>query len=87
MKKAYEKPMVAIENFILSQAISACDNIKVNHGNAACVLQDPDSNTKKWMVTFAKQGYFIDGCDLNASGMDTEDGICYHTSIVSAFTS
>lgn len=85
MKKTYEKPMVAIENFILSQAISACETIKINHGSAACVLQDPDSG--KWMLTFAIQGYFIDGCKPSAEGMTDNDGICYHTSISSAFTS
>lgn len=89
MKKAYEKPMVAVENYELSQAISACENIKIGFANAKCVLNDPDST--KWMKVFAVANYFLnsEACpQFHPYGMESNDKICYHTSTGSVvFTS
>lgn len=87
MKKTYEKPLVAVENFVLSQAISACD-IKIGpNGSSNCVIADTDSTPD--MVNYAKSYWFISNvCEIAAKDTEPNDGICYHTSTgVGAFTS
>lgn len=87
MKKTYEKPLVAVENFVLSQAISACD-IKIGpNGSSSCVMNDDDSTDK--MYSYAKEKWFIEGvCEVTAYDTNTGDKVCYHTSTgIGAFTS
>lgn len=87
MKKTYEKPLVAVENFVLSQAISACD-IKIGpNGSSNCVIADTDSTSD--MVNYAISNWFISKvCYITAIDTESHDSICYHTSTgVGAFTS
>lgn len=87
MKKHYEKPLVAIEYFELTQTIASC-NIKIGFLDRLCVLQDPD--TPGSMRDMAKNFYFTsgaDGCMKSVVSGSTDDGICYHTSANSAFNS
>lgn len=85
MKKPYEKPMIAIEYYSLTQSISSCSGIKINFINADCVLKDPDSTNemKNWAYRF---GFLSDACRIDMSGYKS-DTVCYHTSINPAFTS
>ena len=79
--------MLAVEHYSLTQSISSCVGIKINHVDAECVLKDPDSTNK--MKNWARRNGFlsnVDDCKIDMSGYQ-EDGICYHTSINAAFTS
>lgn len=84
MKKQYQKPMAAVEQYSLTQTISSCAGIKINAVSAECVLRDPDSTNA--MVNWAHRGGFLGGCQRDLSGFQF-DGVCYHTSINAAFSS
>ena len=85
VKKQYEKPMLAVEYYQLSQSIAACVT-RINYQNSDCVKKDPDSTNQ--MKDLAWDGYFVEGvCSQSPSGMDQNDSICYHTNASAAFTS
>lgn len=85
VKKQYEKPMLAVEYYQLSQSIAACAT-KIGFQSSECVINDPDA-TKK-MKDLAGIGYFVDGfCESPPTGMDDYDSICYHTNANAAFNS
>ena len=72
MKKAYSKPQIVFESFVLSRSIaSGCEFISGNYSDASsCTFTDPKT---KWNIFINSQ------CEI---GSDTlEDGdICYHVS-------
>ena len=84
MKKPYQKPLLALEHYSLTQSISSCTGIKINSVDADCVLNDPDSTNM--MVNWAHHQGFLDPCIRDLSGYNF-DGICYPTSINAAFSS
>lgn len=85
MKKPYERPLVAVEQYSLTQTVSSCVNIKINSTNAQCVIMDPDSTNM--MRNLAHRGGFLGtSCVIDMSGFKY-DGVCYHTNINAAFTS
>lgn len=87
MRKKYIVPLIAVEHYELTQSIAAC-TVKINATSNSCVLQDVDSTSD--MRNLAKFGTFLkgaDGCDYYPEGTDKGDGICYHTSTTTAFTS
>lgn len=85
MKKKYTTPMIAVEKYELTQAIAACD-IKIGFASSDCVLNDPDSSDI--MKNYAMSKTFLEGyCIRAGNNMVDSDGICYHTSITTAFTS
>lgn len=85
MKKPYEKPILAVEYYQLTQAIASCAT-KIGLYDSNCVLKDPDSTSQ--MKEFAAIGWFNAGyCMESASGMDGFDSICYHTNLNTAFSS
>lgn len=84
MKKTYEKPMLAVEYYQLTQTIASCAT-KIGMLDSNCVKKDPDATPQ--MKDLAYSGFFIEKCDLSASGMDGLDGICYHTNANAAFSS
>ena len=85
MKKQYEKPMLAVEYYMLSQSIAACIT-KIGFLDSECVIKDPDA-TKK-MKDLAYDNYFVEGaCSNYPIGMDDYDSICYHTNANAAFNS
>lgn len=90
MKMNYEKPLVAVERYELSQAIASCIT-KIGFTNSTCVIDDRDAPFK--MKQYAELfGMFSTDCTVEitttsfAEGV-SEDGICYHSTINSAFTS
>lgn len=94
MKKLYEKPAVAVENFALSQQISACAYLKLGFNSSACVTENRDQSDKLipgygHVLGLAKAGYFWDpkGCEVLGSFATDSDQICYHTLANLAFTS
>lgn len=78
MKMKYEKPMVAVDHYKLSQSIAGCA-FKVNNADSACYLRDPD--VPAVIKSFAASNWFTaDGnCAIQAKAGQTYDGICYHT--------
>ena len=82
--KKYEKPLIAVENYVLSQAIASCET-KIGFVNSACVLNDVDA--PDGYKRLANIGYFTGVCVLQPIGMDPNDGICYHTSANAMFQS
>ena len=94
MKKLYEKPVAAVENFVLSQQISACVYLKVGFNSSTCVTENRDQGDKLipgygHLLGLAKVGYFWDpsGCQIMGSFAQDTDQICYHTLANLAFTS
>ena len=86
MKKHYEKPLVAIEYFELTQTIASC-NIKIGFLDSACVRNDPDATSE--MKNLAMQFYFASGTCAKSygPGANPNDGVCYHTNLNAAFNS
>lgn len=84
MKKQYQKPMLSVEFYALTQSVSSCNGISINAVNSTCVLEDPDSTNM--MINWASHGGFLSPCLRNLSGYQY-DGVCYHTSINAAFSS
>ena len=88
MKQKYEKPSVLIEEYRISQSISACDH-KIGFMDTQCVLNDNDATDLA--KEFAESlGYFMQegGCDAYSVGInDGYDGICYHTNANAMFSS
>ena len=84
MKKQYEKPMMAVEYFALTQAIASC-TLEVPYMDSVCVLNSPlPDETKSWAIN----GWCLAGhCDNFETGSNPNDGLCYHTQMASAFTS
>ncbi len=89
MKLKYEKPMLAVENYMLSQTIAACVT-KIGFRNEECVLKDVDATFQAKnlaSIGFFSQGLLRSSCSLQATGMDTMDAICFHTNAAAMFTS
>lgn len=86
MKMKYEKPMVAVDRYELSQAIAGCTAIKIGLTSAACFLADDDAPPIS--KAYAANGWFADNTCFNktVAGV-TYDGICYHTQVNGALTS
>lgn len=84
MKKKYEKPLIAVENYMLTQAIASCET-KIGFLDSACVIDDvsaPDG-----FRNLAYGGMFTDQCDYAPKIGDKFDNICYHTSAAPMFNS
>ncbi|MDD6175792.1 MAG: hypothetical protein PUC59_08565, partial [Firmicutes bacterium] len=74
MKKQYEKPMLAVEYYMLSQSIAACAT-KIGFQNSECVIKDPDATNT--MKDLASSDYFVEvACAAPPTGMDQYDSIC-----------
>lgn len=86
MKMPYEKPMMAIERYELTQTIASCAT-KIGFLSSECVKNDPDATNQ--MKDLAWSGFFTDvnNCDDYPEGMDEFDSICYHTNANAAFSS
>lgn len=80
MKKKYEKPLVAVDHYKLSQSIAGCA-YKVNNMDSACYLRDPD--VPAVIKSFAASNWFTaeGNCVIQAKAGQTYDGICYHTQV------
>ena len=91
MKRVYEKPMLAVEHFSLTQSIAGCPAIRIaGTGSSEDVLNDPSSTPT--MKNLARAFYFLStgGCRRSADNMTEgtgSDTICYHGPIRTAFLS
>lgn len=74
MKRSYEKPLLFVERFELTQMLSSC-NVLIGLNNSQCVLDDTDSSLR--MKSMAQYGVFLGGCEIQRQGVDSEDGMCY----------
>ncbi len=95
MKMRYEKPVVAVDQFKLSQAIAGCA-IKVGFTDSLCFLNSDAATVES--KALAAVGYFIpDSCgqwiqagttmDQFGNPSSSYDGPCYHTNANGAITS
>lgn len=84
MKIIYEKPMVAVERYDLSQTISSCIT-KIGLMDSECVLSDIDAPNE--MKSLAVGKWFTPQCESFMRGGQSSDGICYHTNANAAFSS
>ena len=86
MKKKYEKPLIAVENYVLTQTIADC-GVKIGFADSDCVIDDND--TPRGFRDLASIGYFTaSGCRFElSSNEDGYDKICYHTQAAMLFTS
>lgn len=95
MKKQYQKPIFAVDEFSLTQQISACAYLKIGFNTSACVTDNKDQMDKLIpgygeLLGLAKVGYFWDtngGCEVHGSFATETDLLCYHTLANMAFTS
>ena len=88
MKIKYEKPMVAVERYEMSQAIAACI-IKIGPAGTQYCVQN-DAQTPDEMRDWALNGYFVGeakGCSEFVTEGQIFDGICYHTQAGATFIS
>lgn len=85
MKKQYERPVIEMESFQITQQISSCGSMKINLTNGECVLKSNFATPE--MRRLAIAGFFVDGCDLAVTGMDVGDGYCVMTNVNVAFSS
>ena len=77
MKLKYEKPLIAVEQYSLSQAIAACPT-QIGYNDNFCIAEDEDAT--EYMRNMAAAGYFTEGrCITPGVEMDADDGVCYHT--------
>lgn len=88
MKMKYEKPLVAVERYELSQAIAGCV-IKIGaNGTRTCILNDEDAPPA--MRSDANLGRFADSTCLPFNRVNVGelfDGSCYHTQASATFPS
>ena len=89
MKMKYEKPMVAVDFYQLTQSIAGC-TIKVNYTNSGCFLESPNATGQ--LKSYAAIGFFVDGdCMISVVPGTTydgvNDGICIHTNASGALLS
>lgn len=85
MKMKYEKPMVSVDRYELSQSIAGC-NIKVGATSAMCFLRSP--SVPNAMKSFAYHGWFADAqCSYRVVEGTNYDGFCYHTQANAALIS
>ena len=77
MKKAYTKPLIAMESFQLNAAIAgACkekDAVEVlNHYQSSCTLLEENGEA------FFGSACASEGVDVTVPGWTDEGGFCYH---------
>ncbi len=85
MKKAYNKPIVLMESFGVTQMLTNC-TLKIGFADAMCVLNDENSTHN--MLNLAVFGTFTaNECAEYPQNTDNDEGVCYHTSVNLAFTS
>lgn len=85
MKKHYERPLLLVERFELTQKLSNC-SLLIGLNDSACVLKDEDSTFM--MKDLALQQFFnADACVLHPIGMEGDDGLCYHINVNMVFSS
>lgn len=79
MKLKYEKPLIAVEHYALSQAIATC-TVKVGLNDDQCLAKDSDVPTE--LQDLAAEGFFgQDRCSFPSLGDEDDfNGVCYHTS-------
>ena len=85
----YEKPIVAVDLYELTQSIAGC-TITVSFTDSGCFLNSP--NVPPEMKAFAANGWFVESnCLIHTVAGTTYDvvydGMCFHTPANGALTS
>lgn len=92
MKKQYVSPVIEVEQFVLTQAIASChQSLIVPSQDTNCIFEINSSlEAVDTLKDFAAAGYFWEGftgCEDWSLNVDSDDGICYHTSMNLLFSS
>lgn len=94
MKKIYTKPMVAIENFTLTERIASCDAAQVVFDTGSGCGNNISTDWEIWVqIANQREGWFSAGpvCkvipDIGSSFGEDDLKLCYHTSNNSVFGS
>ena len=94
VRKNYEKPLLSIEYYALTQSIASCSGIKIASSTPGQmpspqdIIADPDATNA--MLAAIRRGGFLGpdlGCRITMTGRTDTDGVCYHTNINAAFNS
>jgi hypothetical protein len=89
-RKAYSKPLVAVEDFALNQFIASC-TIKTGRGNASQQRPGWKNELKAYSPLIYAQimatNQFITEINCQKLADDDMDTLCYHTSTSPLFTS
>lgn len=86
MKKTYVTPSICIEHYELTQSIAACET-KIGLYDSQCI-QDSSAVPDTTKSLAKEMGWFLSGyCQNSSIGTIPNDGICYHTSANTAFSS
>ena len=85
MRKAYSKPRIAIEDFVLNQYIAGSCTVTTRNKTKAQIVTDLAGYPFVQAVVAAGQFADVMGCALNAD--DDNDTLCYHTQGSPLFTS
>lgn len=80
----YEKPLMRIDRYELTQSIAAC-GIKIGYSDSQCVINDPDSPEEQ--IYMAYDNWFSTGCTFKPTAGEENDGVCYHTNANAMFNS
>ena len=84
-KRTYTKPLLYMECFTPTQALSSCA-VMIGFQDPVCVFLDTDSTPD--LKDLAMAGYFADNnCSKFINGSEREDQLCYHTSTNMIFSS
>lgn len=86
MKKTYVKPLAAVEFYALSQSIAGC-GIAVGLLDNKCVVSDSDTPDETRSFALIYPNYFSSSCYTDASNIQQNDSLCYHTQVAALFTS
>ncbi len=84
MKKQYEKPMMRIDRYELTQSIAAC-SIRISYTDSQCVIKDPDAPAEQKYMAW--DYWFSTGCSTKVIAGNDYDGVCYHTNANAMFNS
>ena len=82
IRKTYEKPRIAIEDFVLNQFIAGSCSIKTNDDGWEAELAEKDPFTYAGYIA----GQFAEAIQCAFDADDDNDGICYHTQGSPLFT-
>ena len=91
MKKVYQKPEIAVENFLLNQFIAGSCSIKMNQSESCYNDWEAGGMTGAspdivWQIQ--NQNLFLDGyATCSKSPNEPTDGVCYFTQGTALFQS
>lgn len=85
-RKAYAKPMIAVEDFTLNQFIASC-TIKTRNKNKEVWMAELQAYSPFMHAVISATNQFAEPVNCSVSADEDMDTLCYHTSTSPLFTS